>query len=195
MDLRTATSSLLRDPKVATWLKLADSYIQAYNRMPKQFVLPAEHSMLKPVIEAFAYDTDAFAQYIRALRDAADGTAYDELHELYRMVSMRALQNERRARIRKGLLLLFPHMAAALGREPTYDEQMRIARFIEQRWGAMRIEFLASERRLYKTRRLSSEERNISLKRFWKSLDDALEKGEVPLDTPLSEVLKLVTEA
>lgn len=183
MDLRTATSRLLRDPQIVEQLRLADMYIQAYNRMPDQFVLPRQHSVLQPVIAAFAADTKAFADYIRALRDADHDKsgAYDELHELYRTVSMRAMQSERRTRIRKAVLLLVPYLERVLRKSLSYEDQLRVGRFVEQRWGDMRLSAMADERSIRKAKRLNTEERAIALEQFWKSVDDALAKNEVPL--------------
>lgn len=183
MDLKSTTSWLMRNPDPARWLKLADAYIQSLHKVQEQFVLPAEHASLKPVIESFANDTNAFAQYVRALRDGADGGAYEDLHDLYRVVSMRALQNERRTRIRKATSLLLQELKKDQDRcgTFTYDQTLRVARFVEQRWGVMRLDHLAYERRLRNTRRLTSEERNIALHRFWASVDRSLDEGHVPL--------------
>lgn len=191
MDLRDATKTLLRVPDVAKWLRLADTHIQAYNRMPERFVLPADHALIKPVIEAFANDTDAFAKYIRALRDASDGTAYDELHELYRTISMRALQSERRSRIRKAVAMLARLLAAELGRQITYDEAVMVGRYVETQWGIMRIEHLSHHRRLHNTKRLTSEDRAIALASFWASIDKALDNEQLPLP---SDAVQHLTE-
>ena len=64
MDLRAATSWLMRTPDPAKWIKMVDAYIQTFNRIPNSFVLPAEHENVRAVIEAFASDTNAFAQAI-----------------------------------------------------------------------------------------------------------------------------------
>lgn len=197
MDLREATTTLLRAADIARWLKLADSYIQAFNRVPESFVLPAEHAVLKPIIESFASDTGAFAKYIRALRDANDGAAFDDLHDLYRTVDMRALQAERRARIRKAVLLLVPMMERAIEREMPYEDHLQAARFVEGRWGMMRLDHLAAERRLRNTKRLPTEERSIALERFWGDIDRALEEGHVPLgdnEEHLAEFIELLRQ-
>lgn len=184
----------MRAHDLGRWLRLADSYIQSYNRMPDSFVLPAEHAVLQPVIASFATDTAAFAKYIRALRDGSDGSAYDDLHDLYRVVDMRALQAERRSRIRKAVLLLLPQLEKDVERSLPYEDQLQVARFIEGRWGAMRLDCLASERRLRNTKRLPAEERNTALERFWQGIDKAIENGQVPLgdDEHLAELIDLL---
>lgn len=190
MDLREATNWLLRAPDIGKWLRMADSYIQAYNRIPDQFVLPREHAVLKPVIDAFALDTQAFATYIRAMRDGSEGIAYDELHDLYRTVSVRALQTQRRSRIRKAALLLVPLVEQKVGRVLRYDDEVVLAKFIEQRWGAMRMMALASARAERQDRRLPAEDRAILLEEFWRALDRKLDEGEVPLGDPPGEGIK-----
>lgn len=195
MDLRAVTNMLLRAPDVARQLKLADSYIQAFNRVPDQFVLPAKHAHLKAVIEAFASDTKAFGHYIRALRDSAEGGAYDELHELYRVVSLRAVQVERRNRIRRAVVLLLPRLQADLHQDVSYDDQTRAARFVEKRWGAMRLAAMAAERKLRRVERLSAEERAIVLDNFWRDIDNKLASGKVDLgdDAAYQELCELLT--
>lgn len=181
MDLREATRTLMRQPDIARQLRLVDSYIQAYNRLPDQFVLPSDHALLKPIIEAFASDITAFAQYIKTLRDASETHCYDELHDLYRTIDMRAMQAARRTRIRKAVVVLMPEFSKALGRELTYEEQLKMARFIEHRWGAMRLAHMDEERRKHHAKRLPAEERTTTLAQFWKSVETALENNTVPL--------------
>lgn len=181
MELREATAWMLKEPSPAKWLRLADTYIQAYNRVPNQFVLPRDHLVLKPVIDAFALDTAAFAAYIRAVRDGSHGEQFDELHDLYRTVSVRALQTQRRNRFRKAALLAVPAVEKALGRPLHYDDEVVVAKFIEQKWAAMRMEAMATARAERKNNRLSTEDRALVLEKFWRELDEALERGTVPL--------------
>lgn len=186
-DLRQATNWLLREPEVGKWIRLADSYIQAYNRIPNQFVLPREHVALKPIVDAFALDTQAFAQYIRALRDGSEGAAYDELHEIYRTISVRALQAQRRTRLRRATLIMVPRVEQALGRPLRYDDEVVLSKFIEQRWGAMRMTAMAEARNERSVKRLPTEERSVLLEQFWQSLDKALDADNVPLGNDANE--------
>jgi hypothetical protein len=180
MDLRTTTGKLLRDPDPAQWLRLADSYIQAYNRIPDKFVLPAQHAFLKPIIESFAQDTQALSRYILALRDAVDGGARDELHALYRTISMRALQTDRRARIKRAVSVLEEQYRRS-GRALDHDELQRVSRFVEQTWGDMRMQAMAMAREQLKAKRLTVEERAIELSAFWRTIDAALDNNTVLL--------------
>jgi len=181
MDLRDTTSYLLRAPDVGKWLRLADNYMQTYNRMPETFVLPAEHSVVQPIIEAFAKDTAAFADYIRALRDGSTGIAYDELHALYRTISIRALQVERRTRVRSAVMIIINDLQELVGRAIKYDEQLKVAKIIEQIWGDMRMSLMARERSLVSEKRLAVDDRAVLLAAFWRDIDNKLARGEVPL--------------
>ena len=188
MDLRQATNFILAAHDVASWVKMADSYIQAYNRMPSRFVLPAEHAVLQPIIEAFATDVGAFSDYIRAVRDAS-GDAFDELHALYRTISVRALQLVRRARLRKAALLLQPELETLIGKKIVYDDMMRVARRLEQAWGGSRMDAMSDGRAALKSKRLSSEDRSLLLDAFWKQIDIELESGNVPLGDKVMPII------
>lgn len=194
MDLRDATSYLLRAPDIGNWIKLADMYIQSYNRMPQGFVLPVAHNVLQPVIEAFAADATAFADYIRALRDSVEGVAYDELHALYRTISVRALQVVRRTRVRKAVLLLLPELEIMAKRSIAYDEQISIGKALEQTWGAARLSLMSRERNALTAKRLPTDERAAVLNAYWVDIDKQLTKGIVPLgDTTMDDLLGAIT--
>ena len=185
MTLDETTHNLINAPDAARQIKLADNYIQAFNRLPDQFVLPKAHEILLPIIESFADKTADFAKYIKFLRDAAhksgDQKGYRELHAAYRTVSIRALQAERRSRIRKAAVMLVPALEGRLGRTLPYKEQTKVADFIETRWGAMRIEAADAERAMLSAGRLNAEQRNIVYDHFWYEISQQLEKGVVPL--------------
>lgn len=193
MDLRATTTHLLNAPDIGQWLRRADNYIQAYNRMREGFTLPADHAILRAVVEAFATDAVAWAEYIRALRDAVEGTAYDDLHDLYRTVSVRALQVIRRTRLRKAVLLLQPEIENLLGRAINYTEQTQVAAGLEQIWGAARVALMSRERKELTANRLSSEERAAVLAAYWKDIDNKLAKGVVPLfRTDITTLMKAI---
>lgn len=193
MSLRKTTERLVVMPDVATWLSIADTHIQSYNKLKSRFILPAEHTLIQPVVETFAEDTARFADYIRAVRDSTEGMAYDELNHLYRTVSLRALQVTRRNRIRKAVTVLLPQIERTLKRDVSYDEQLVLGRFIEQLWGAMRLEAMAKERDARNLKRLSAEVRNEILNEFWDAIDKKLAKGVVDLgDKTVHDLTNLI---
>lgn len=180
MNLRDATAFLIRSNEIVTYVKLADSYIRAYNKLPTKFILPHEHAALKPVIESFAKDTAAFADYIKLLRDACDGTDKTELHELYRSISVRALQHVRRARLKKAMEHVLPKVEKAVGRPLSYEEQMLVSKQIEHEWGKLRMDAMDAARSRKKDR-ITTDERTEVLEEFWRELENSLEAGDVPL--------------
>lgn len=189
MDLRSATSIILRAQDAAAQLRLADTYMQAYNKMPSMFVLPAEHAKLQPIIEAFANNSSGFVEYLRAVRDSVEGVAKDEIHDLYRTVSVRVLQHSRRARLRRALDLILPAVEERNGSPLPYENQMRVLRCIEQIWGSMRIEMLSRERNAMNSKRLDEVGRAALLQEFWRGLDSELAAGRVPLGTSSIDTL------
>ena len=193
MSLREVTGQLVHAPDAAVWLRLADSYIQSYNKLRERFVLPSDHARLKPIVDAFASDSTAFIEYVKAIRDAADGLAKDEINQLYRTLSIRSLQVTRRTRLRRAALTLLPQLEIMLERHITYDEQMVICRFIEQLWGAMRLDAMSRARDELKVKRLSSELRNEVLEKFWKDIDKKLDTGVVELgDRTINDFVSLL---
>lgn len=194
MSLRKTTERLIGMPDVAHWLRVADAHIQSYNKLKSRFILPAEHELVKPVVEAFANDTGAFAEYIRALRDAVSGAAKPELNALYRTVSLRALQVTRRSRVRRAVTTLVPQIEKQLKREVNYDEQMLLGRFIEQVWGALRLDAMSHERDARRLKHLDAETRNEILADFWSEIDKKLDKGVVDLGEKTIHDLAAVIE-
>ena len=191
-ELRTATETLRRRADIATWLRMADAYISQRNKMGDKFVLPRDHEILAPIISSFATDMGAFGDYIRALRDATEGAANAEMHELYRVVSVRALQVVRRTRLRKAVKALT--QTNALG-EVNYEGELRIGRLLEQSWGEMRMAAMADERSATTARKLNAEDRRILLDAFWKDIDTQIEAGSVPLgELTMDDLLRVAAQ-
>lgn len=181
MNLREATKALVSAPDVAMQLRVVDQYIQTYNKLPSKFVLPYEHVALKPIIEAFAKDLKAFVAYIKALRDACEGERYFQVHDLYRTISLRALQQERRLRITRATELLLGKAEQVLGRPLTVDDRARLGRALEQRWGALRLEFLREARSGMTDDKLTAFQRDEALAEFWQNIERGLDNGVVTL--------------
>lgn len=172
------TDNLLEDRKVVEWLRLADIYMQSYNKAPKHFVLPRAHAHLKPLIEAYANNLPGFVRYILGVRDSYthDVAVYDELNRLYRTISTRELQQQRRERVGRAI----DKALEKRGRPVSFDTRMRYARMLEQDWGKRRITFLDEHRAKTQRNRLSIEERAELLEGFWKSIDDEIAIGDLP---------------
>jgi hypothetical protein len=179
--LRSATADLLRQHDVPEQIKLCDAMIAAYNKVPEKFVLPRQYSGLRPIIANFADDPQGWSEYIRIVRDAVDGAAYDAMHEIYRSISTRVLQQIRRARVRKAVKVLCGRIGRATGVEPPYDEQLVIGRRIELMWKKQRAEAISLARSEYRNNRQPFEDKTEMLDAFWKEIDSKLEDGVLDL--------------
>lgn len=178
MTLREATRHILDSDDPLNWLELADMYIGSYNQMPDSFVLPAEHAVLQSVIAGFHSDMDAFADYIRAIRDQyPPGDDKVKLHGLYRTVFTRQVQKARRQRVQKAI----EQVERALNRKLEYDEWVRVTAKLEQYWAKRRREFLKSQRALTAKGRLSTDVQNTVLKQFWAEINAEIDRGCLPI--------------
>jgi hypothetical protein len=183
MDLKTATVDLLRQHDIAEQIEVCDAMIRAYNKVPDRFVLPRQFAPLYPIISQFAGDPNGWANYIKILRDAVEGSAYDKLHEVYRTISTRALQNERRTRLRKALALLTKMLDAAGAQGPyrSYSEQLILGRKIELMWKDRRTAALADARAEYRAGRQPMEDKQALLAQFWQTIDTEIENSTLTL--------------
>lgn len=177
MSLPELTDHLISDPQAAEKLRLADSYILQMQRVGRNFVLPSEHAVLEPIIQRYAQNFPRFVSYVKDLRNTVEprSGSYIALHELYRMLEVRLVQQQRRDRARKALDWLrrkHPKL--------TVEQQGRWIRKLEQQWTKERMEFLENHRRKTATGRLSTDEREELLEKFWKEVDVGVEAGDLP---------------
>ena len=172
------TDDLLLNHEPAKWLRLADSYIQMFNKSPREFILPREHARLKPLIEIYAHDLQGFVLYILGVRDSYthDAATYADLHKLYRTVSTRALQQDRRVRLNAAV-----EKAMQLrGRPASFHTRATWARRMEQAWGQRRLQHMSEYRDKTQRNRLTVEERSEILDEFWKSIEEEIARGDLP---------------
>lgn len=177
MSLPELTDHLASDPQAADKLRLADNYMLQRQRMGRQFRLPDEHADIEPIIDRYGTNLEKFVSYVKALRDQAPprSSGYIALHELYRTLEVRMIQQQRRERARKAYTWLeknYPKL--------TYDQRQRWIRKLEQQWGRERMAFLEGYRNKTKTGRLSTEEREELLQEFWADIDQGVDKGDLP---------------
>lgn len=172
------TDELLSDRAAVKWLRLADNYIQMFNKSPHEFILPREHARLKPLIEIYAHDLHGFVRYILGVRDSYthDTAAYADLHKLYRTVSTRLLQQERRHRLNAAV----DKALALRGAPASFHTRATWARRMEQEWGRRRLEQMKGYRDKTKRNRLSVDERTEVLDEFWSEIDNEIARGELP---------------
>lgn len=177
MSLPELTDRLIRDPEAAKKLRLADSYMLQLQRVGREFRLPEEHSILLPIIEQYAKSLSKFVTYVKSLRDTTPdrGNTYVALHELYRMLEVRMVQQQRRERARRAMDWLekkYPKMA--------FEQKRKWLQKLEQQWGRERMATMDIARRKTTTGRLSTEEREEVLAEFWIEIDERIERGDFP---------------
>jgi hypothetical protein len=177
MSLPELTDHLARDPQVADKLRLADSYMLQQQRVGRDFALPREHADLLPIIDRYSKSFPKFVAYVKTLRDTVPprSTNYITLHELYRMLEVRLVQQARRERARKALVWLkrnHPNLS--------YEQEQRWLRRLEQQWGKERMQTLDAVRRKTLRGRVSTDERETILAEFWEEIDKRVEKGDLP---------------
>lgn len=181
MNLREATRVILASKKPDEQLKLADMYIDAYNKMPSTFVLPAQMAALKPLVDTFHANLDSFTRYARALRDALPpGSERSAMHQFYRTLNTRLVQRVGRSRDARALAVV----EEMLHRELDPDERDRVLVKLNQFWSRRRREFLEAARRSTEKGRLNTDERSTLLVEFWAQIDEEIERRELPMFKP-----------
>jgi len=163
--------------------------------MDGKFLIPAEYRAIAPLVEEFLYKPAEFVEYVKMVRDESEDVgARGDLHELYRSLSVRALQAIRRPRLRRATVLITPEVDAALGRSTSFSEHTRISNYIEKFWGALRLEAMSVAREALKSKRLSTEEKSIVVNQFWAKIDQELDAGRVLLPgVRIEDIVKAIS--
>jgi hypothetical protein len=173
MSLKDTTYLLLQNPgRTATWLNLADKYIQSYNENPTHFVLPKAYSFLLPLIESYANNLEAFLQYIIGIRDSLDknSAAFSEVQALFRRINGRYTQQIRRERSSRAIA-----KAEKLFGETDYHTRIQWVSDLEHEWAQRRLSFMDDASR---GKRLSLDRRAELLAEFWNIIDTEIEEGK-----------------
>lgn len=166
----------------AALLRRADRYITFWEKDPDNFVLPAKHADLAPVLAAFVGGKhERFRAYVRAMRDevraiwGASSTQYDGMQQFVRTLDVRAAQRMRRDKLSR---------AAEWMRQtrPDIDADARSVwlRRLEQTWAQERLDALRQRAVSAHQNRLSVEEKREVLDEFWASIDARIESGDLP---------------
>lgn len=178
--LGEATDFLLRCNTPADWIELADGYMQQYNKNPDRFILPREHVVLLPLIEAYALDFTRWIRFVRSLRDelfeveGRNGARYRAVHAAFRTLEVRYVQQERRERIRQAVAWLESEYPAL-----TTDQKKLWVKRLEQLWMKQRRAWLTGHRKQRGTRLTLDEQRQV-LDEFWADVDDNIKQGNLP---------------
>jgi hypothetical protein len=174
MELRETTQTILKSAMPAVLLRLADKYIESYNEMRESFVLPREHVILLPIIEVFHDNLGDFVEYIKAIRNNLSGVVKTEVHEFYRTISTRYVQQVRRKRAERSL----ESLSRMIGRQLEPDEKVRVVKMLEKHWGARRTAML---KRAAEDGDLTVNVRAKLLVDFWKQIDKEIDEGDLPM--------------
>jgi hypothetical protein len=164
-----------RDP--ASWIDLADNYIELHNKNPKVFALPVVHKLLEPVIVGFSKDLSGFIEFVKSIREAVPVQHYKDIHVIYRRLVVRNAQITRRSR----LYTTVGKIEHDLYKKFTQAQKVQIAAWLEAYWGKERIEALDEVRRSSNTERLSTDVRADVCEEFWAKVDDNLKHGIYPM--------------
>jgi len=176
MDIRETTAWIINSDDPAKWLKMADIYIDQYNKLRSGFVLPKEYDCIAALLEVFAKRHADFPDYIRVIRDnLPKGEQSREVNSLYRTVMTRFLQQERRDRVTRAV-----DKANDLYGPLSAEQKFGYARKAQKIWGNRRLELLRKAARHSSGRRLSMDEKAEILEIFWKEVDDEIDSGNIP---------------
>ena len=159
-------------------IQLADEYLGRFEEMGDSFILPADHAVVKPVLEFYKGDLDGWVKFVKGTRDRLEkGTAeFNDVHEFYKKLNVRAIQRRTRAVIdvatdvalKKGLI------------EDNWMAKQHYARRCVQAW-KLRKDFMQDEvRRTAPKGRISVDHREQLLKDFWARIAEEVNNGEVP---------------
>lgn len=174
MELRDTTQAILDSGNPAALLRMADKYITLYNSSPELFVLPRDHVILRPIIEVFHDNLGDFVEYVKAIRNVLEGVTKADVHEVFRTIATRHIQQVRRGRAERAIRVI----ERLLNRGLDADEKSRLVRKLEQHWGARRIALLKHHKA---SGRLSVDERAVLLKEFWDQVDKEIDEGDLPM--------------
>jgi hypothetical protein len=173
MSIHETTNVLLMNTdRTATWLNLADKYIQSYNENPSHFVLPKAYRFLLPLIESYANNLEGFLQYLIGIRDSLPRSsgAYKDVQALYRRVNGRYTQQVRRERSNRAIAKAEEKYGAI-----DFHTRQKWVADLEHEWAQRRLGFLDKASR---GKRLSIEERAELLAEFWDGIDTEISKGK-----------------
>ncbi len=177
--IKDTTEFLLRNPSgVKKWLTLADKYMQTFVEAPNDFLLPKAHLILKPLIEAYAKNTDGFLQYIIGVRDSfsQEDKSWDEAQAIYRRINGRFVQQQRRERSSRAITKAVELFGAA----PQYHKRLKWVADLEHSWAKRRLAFLEVHREKMANLRIDTETRADLLAEFWEIIDTEIFEGEIP---------------
>lgn len=171
---------ILDDPdnRVAC-LKDADFYLVQYDEHRDRFLLPARFVHIRPVVEAFAGDSLAFAQW---LRDFAR-TYFFRTSDVAQFITRLANHAQSRGIVRRRRLLSKDAVDTAirLGKiKDTVAERRRYALAFNNHVKAEYKKLMDARRNASPNRRIGRDELNDMAASFWDDINQTILAGEIP---------------
>ena len=179
MSLKEFRGTLLRLDHPESVLTIADKYLSQMEEMGAHFVLPKEHQVVKPALEFYAGDLAGWVRFVKSVRDRlpkAGRGFHVEVNELYRKLSTRLKQQERRERLTRAVDTALRKQLI----DDDYETKMRYARRCTKSWELRKENLLANGAKTAKGGRLSVEDRRVMLDEFWRNVDAEIQNGELP---------------
>lgn len=175
LELRDTLLAIAHPERI---LRLADDYLARFEVLGDDFILPAEHAVVKPILDFYVGDLTGWVKFVRNVRDRLDpqSAEFREVHEFYKTLNVRAIQRRTRAAIDAATA-----SAIRLGliQDKRADKE-RYARRCIQAWKLRKDAMLDSVRRASPTGRVSVSHREELLKEFWDQIAEEANSGEVP---------------
>ena len=169
---------VLSDPaERVVCFQIADKYLVEYDRRPEFLLIPKEHAFSKPVVEAFANDSLAYAKWLRKLNTNYLERASEPsklLTEVASRVQSRGL-NQRRRAIESDALF------AAIKSQAVKDVTLDKARYTKRLRDFIKKDYeshLKSFRSKTSNGKLTQEERETIILEYWESMAQRAVSGE-----------------
>lgn len=168
------------DPEArAPVFKVADHYLVKYDEAPELTVVPREHIYVKPVVEAFAGDSLAYVKWLRKLM----ANHLERGSSAAMIIGDVAKDAQSRGINRRKRLLETEAIRQALGKRMIEDSPMQKARYKRRVSEWIKKDYKAhldSHRKNTKNGRLSIEERDELITKYWDDLAQRFASGDVP---------------
>jgi hypothetical protein len=157
----------------------ADFYLVAYDEQRDRFLLPAQFIHIKPVIEAFAGDSLAFAKWVREFARKY----FFRGSEPSKRLSAIASSAQSRGIMRRRRLIIADAVATAVRSrfiQDTTKERQRYAMAFNTWLRKQYASYMKQHRATYPGGRMTSEDRESETAAFWEDVNQRILSGDLP---------------
>jgi hypothetical protein len=179
-SLKDLREWFLADPEVnAPVFKIADYYLVKYDENAEAFLIPHDHAFVKPVVEAFAGESMAYAKWLRKLTGnylVKGSPPAVIIGEVAKAAQCRGIN--RRKRYLEGEAIRQAVIKGMIQDKPVDKQRYkrRVSEVIKREYKAL----LDGVRAKTKGGRISVEERDEIVTAFWDELLQRYTSGDVP---------------